>query len=105
MKWILSPQLHLDIIKELAKMCSSVFVGGSVQYAYTCIPTYPSGQIGFMICTKGDTEKDCSVVQRPPPVPPAGTPLKPLKYYSSVIHSASFALPKFAEDAIKESTS
>lgn len=33
--------LHLDIIKELAKMCHSVFEGGDVRYAFTTIPTYP----------------------------------------------------------------
>ena len=33
--------LHLPIIKELAAMCHEVFVGGSVSYAYTTIPTYP----------------------------------------------------------------
>ena len=33
--------LHLPIIKELAAMCHKVFVGGSVSYAYTTIPTYP----------------------------------------------------------------
>ena len=33
--------LHLDIIKSLAAMCHEVFKGGSVQYAYTTIPTYP----------------------------------------------------------------
>ena len=33
--------LHLDIIKTLAAMCHEVFQGGSVQYAYTTIPTYP----------------------------------------------------------------
>lgn len=33
--------LHLDIIKALAAMCKDVFVGGSVSYAYTTIPTYP----------------------------------------------------------------
>jgi spermidine synthase len=44
--------LHLDIIKALATMCSSVFQGGSVCYAVTTIPTYPSGQIGMMLCTK-----------------------------------------------------
>jgi spermidine synthase len=33
--------LHHDIIKELAAMCHEVFEGGSVQYAYTTIPTYP----------------------------------------------------------------
>ena len=33
--------LHLPIITELASMCHRVFAGGSVQYAYTTIPTYP----------------------------------------------------------------
>jgi hypothetical protein len=33
--------LHLPIITELATMCHRVFAGGSVQYAYTTIPTYP----------------------------------------------------------------
>ncbi len=32
---------HMDIIKGLANMCTSVFEGGRVQYAYTTIPTYP----------------------------------------------------------------
>lgn len=32
---------HLDIIKSLAAMCSEVFQGGAVQYAFTTIPTYP----------------------------------------------------------------
>ena len=47
---------HLEIIKSLAAMCKKVFVGGTVQYAYTTIPTYPSGQIGFMVCTKAGGE-------------------------------------------------
>lgn len=46
--------LHLDIIQALAKMCSEVFQGGSIAYAFTTIPTYPSGQIGFMMCSKGE---------------------------------------------------
>jgi spermidine synthase len=33
--------LHLDIIKALAAMCHEVFAGGSVNYAFTTIPTYP----------------------------------------------------------------
>ena len=36
--------LHLPIITELATMCHRVFAGGSVQYAYTTIPTYPRCQ-------------------------------------------------------------
>lgn len=33
--------MHLPIITELASMCHRVFAGGSIQYAYTTIPTYP----------------------------------------------------------------
>jgi hypothetical protein len=44
--------LHLPIITQLAKMCKEVFVGGKTAYAFTTIPTYPSGQIGFMMCKK-----------------------------------------------------
>jgi hypothetical protein len=29
------------VIKALVAMCKDVFVGGSVSYAYTTIPTYP----------------------------------------------------------------
>ncbi|KAI4153879.1 MAG: hypothetical protein LQ340_002044, partial [Diploschistes diacapsis] len=42
--------LHLSLIADLRKACLEVFP--NVQYAYTTIPTYPSGQIGFMVCCK-----------------------------------------------------
>jgi spermidine synthase len=47
---------------------SQVFVGGTVSYAYTCIPTYPSGQIGFMLCSKAGDAADFAKPHRPPPV-------------------------------------
>lgn len=96
--------LHLPIIKDLAAMCSRVFVGGSIQYAYTTIPTYPSGQIGFMICAKaGKTgEKlDTRVARQPLPTNPAGYP--PLRYYNQELHAASFVLPQFAKEALSDS--
>ena len=48
--------------------CLQVFVGGTVSYAYTCIPTYPSGQIGFMLCSKAGDAADFVTPHRPPPV-------------------------------------
>ena len=42
--------LHLDLIKEVLKHCNSVFP--SVDYAFTTIPTYPSGQIGRPLQSK-----------------------------------------------------
>jgi spermidine synthase len=43
-----------------------VFAGGSVCYGYTTIPTYPSGQIGMMVCCKGQP-LDVRVPRQPPP--------------------------------------
>jgi spermidine synthase len=99
--------LHLPIITALADMCASVFAGGVVRYGYTTIPTYPSGQIGFMVCAKakdgGGLPRDPSTPARPPPGPdaPGGTPGRgPLRYYSTALHSAAFTLPAFAVDAL-----
>jgi len=98
---------HLEIIKSLATMCKRVFAGGSVQYAYTTIPTYPSGQIGFMVCTKADDGglHDPRVARRSPPPPPEGSGMPPLRYYNTDLHKAAFVLPTFARDALKDSLS
>uniref|UniRef100_A0A7S1SKC8 spermidine synthase n=1 Tax=Tetraselmis chuii TaxID=63592 RepID=A0A7S1SKC8_9CHLO len=92
--------LHMPIIEEVAKMCKDIFKGGTVNYAYTTIPTYPSGQIGFMICTKKDDKKaSMKVPQRAPPGPgPMNLP--PLRYYSAEVHKASFVLPQYATSAL-----
>ena len=41
--------LHLELIGEVLSHCKEVFP--SVDYAFTTIPTYPSGQIGFLVCS------------------------------------------------------
>ena len=67
------------------------------EYAYTTIPTYPSGQIGFMVCTK-DANRNLKVPVR------SWTPEeeeKLCRYYNSEIHKASFILPTFAAKALK----
>lgn len=47
--------LHLQFIKECLMHNKKIFP--SVSYAFTMIPTYPSGQIGFMICSKNKDSK------------------------------------------------
>ena len=87
--------LHLPLITQLKKDCRSIFP--VAEYAYTTIPTYPSGQIGFMVCSKDPNAN-------------VKTPLRQwskeeedekCRYYSSEIHKASFVLPKFAEKALE----
>lgn len=46
--------LHLDLIHSVMSSCKKIFP--VVKYAYTSIPTYPSGQIGHIIaCKNGNT--------------------------------------------------
>lgn len=85
--------LHLELIGECLRECCSVFP--SVDYAFTTIPTYPSGQIGFLLCS---TSPD--VVLRRPARAPSAAMQSQLKYYSPAVHSAAFVLPSFAERAV-----
>lgn len=60
--------LHLDLIQNLVKSCRNIFPVvkyGDLRYslfshssapAYTTIPTYPCGQIGFLVCSTFPTE-------------------------------------------------
>ncbi|CAN6444430.1 unnamed protein product [Victoria cruziana] len=46
--------LGKQLIRDILTNCRGVFKG-SVRYAWTSVPTYPSGVIGFLVCsTEGD---------------------------------------------------
>jgi spermidine synthase len=85
--------LHLDLIRPLIQKISSKYT--SVEYAYTTIPTYPSGQIGFIVATKGKSD-GCKTAARIPDDAMQET----LRYYSNELHGAAFVLPAFARRAI-----
>jgi|UniRef100_A0A7R9T2P0 spermidine synthase len=95
--------LHIDLIEDLAKMCKGIFVGGSMAYGYTTIPTYPSGQIGFMMCSKpaadGSTVDFTKAKRFPRPADESA--LKPMRYYNPQVHAAAFVLPEFARAALE----
>jgi len=84
--------LHLDIIGNVLRASAEIFP--VVRYAYTSIPTYPSGQIGFIICGKDSTND----VSRPQVRD--GVDFSTLRYYSPRMHSAAFVLPSFAQRAL-----
>lgn len=82
--------LHLPLIKELRETTSAIFP--TVEYAYTTIPTYPSGQIGFTMAAKA-TGRDMK------------TPLRKVPnctYYNEAIHRAAFVLPEFGKVMLEE---
>ncbi|SPN97446.1 Spermidine synthase [Cephalotrichum gorgonifer] len=86
--------LHLPLITKLKQDCKEIFP--VAEYAYTTIPTYPSGQIGFMVCTKDATRNLKEPLRRWT----EEEELKLCKYYSADIHKAAFVLPNFAKKAL-----
>ncbi|GAB1193589.1 putrescine aminopropyltransferase [Aspergillus pseudonomiae] len=86
--------LHLSLITDLKKACKEVFP--VAEYAYTTIPTYPSGQIGFMVCCKDATRN----VREPVRKWSAEEEERLCRYYNQDIHRASFVLPNFARKAL-----
>ncbi|KAL4770289.1 Spermine/spermidine synthase-domain-containing protein [Aspergillus nidulans var. acristatus] len=86
--------LHLPLIADLKKACNEVFP--VAEYAYTTIPTYPSGQIGFMVCCK-DANRN---VKEPVRTWSREEEERLCRYYNQDIHRASFVLPNFARKAL-----
>ncbi|XP_077216767.1 spermidine synthase 1 [Tasmannia lanceolata] len=92
--------LHMHIIEDIVSVCRQIFKG-AVDYAWTTVPTYPSGVIGFMLCSTAGPTVD---FQHPVnPIDENEDQCKskgPLKFYNSQIHSAAFCLPSFAKRVI-----
>ncbi|KAL3895860.1 MAG: hypothetical protein SGPRY_013410 [Prymnesium sp.] len=87
--------LHLELIGDVLSHCKEVFP--SVDYAFTTIPTYPSGQIGFLLCSTTP-----NVMLRSPLRAPEPELAAQLKYYSTSVHAAAFVLPQFAEKVVSK---
>ncbi|XP_071806065.1 spermidine synthase-like [Asterias amurensis] len=83
--------LNLEEVKTLHKFCKTLFP--VVDYGYCTIPSYPSGQIGFTLCS---LNPDTNFRK---PIRSCTNEVKKtlnLKYYNSDIHKAAFVLPEFA---------
>lgn len=86
--------LHLDFIKNVMGYAKSVFP--SVAYAYTTVPTYPSGQIGFIICSKNEGARLNTPLREESEEDEA----KLFKYYNKEMHRAAFVLPQFSKHSL-----
>lgn len=85
-----TPWIDLGHVEKTMRHCRRHFA--SVGYALVNVPTYPSGQIGFVVASR-DAGVDLA------------TPTKKfndreveemkLRYYSSDVHGAAFVLPNF----------
>ncbi|VDP07840.1 unnamed protein product [Soboliphyme baturini] len=88
--------LHLDFIAEMCSYCRTVFP--VVSYCFVSVPTYPSGTIGFLVCCKDKVNFVTCVPQKPKRIlTDAAAERMNLRFYTSAIHEAAFALPRFAD--------
>ncbi|EDO42360.1 predicted protein [Nematostella vectensis] len=87
--------IHLPLIKSMVEFCKTLF--SVVSYGYTTIPTYPCGQIGFMLCSKDKNTRfeNPKIVLSDQQVEDLG-----FRYYNSDIHKAAFVLPQFAKKGL-----
>ncbi|KAJ0960407.1 hypothetical protein J5N97_001769 [Dioscorea zingiberensis] len=96
--------LHMHIIEDIVSVCRQIFKG-SVNYAWTTVPTYPSGVIGFMLCsTEGPVVDFQHPVNKIDECDSFNKEKGPLKFYNPEIHSAAFCLPSFAKKIIDSET-
>ncbi|MCD7456206.1 Protein O-mannosyltransferase 2 [Datura stramonium] len=95
--------LHMHIIKQIIANCRQVFKG-SVNYAWTTVPTYPTGVIGYMLCSTEGPEVDfknpVNAIDKLDETH-VNSKLGPLKFYNTDIHKAAFILPSFAKNLIE----
>ncbi len=102
---------NLDLIARLINGVKNLNVFESVEYATTQIPTYPLGQIGFIVCAKGTDPNTPGLRKRADGTPySCKVPVRrvtdePMNYYTSELHEAAFVLPKFVLDALAKGES
>ncbi|BFG32591.1 hypothetical protein CerSpe_188660 [Prunus speciosa] len=84
-------------IEHLTAKCRQKFKG-SVDYAWTIVPAYPSGVIGFLLCsTEGQFVDFRNPINPLDPNNSYGVAKEPLKFYNPEVHMAAFCLPSFAK--------
>ncbi|KAJ0971717.1 hypothetical protein J5N97_019676 [Dioscorea zingiberensis] len=95
--------LHTHLIQDMLSICRQTFKG-SVHYAWTSVPTYPSGVIGFILCsTDGPPVNFLSPINPIEKQKGAHGGRREVRFYNSEIHRAAFALPSFAKRELTSS--
>ncbi|KAF2315494.1 hypothetical protein GH714_039945 [Hevea brasiliensis] len=93
--------LHTHLIEDMITVCCEIFKG-SVHYAWASVPSYPSGVIGFLLCsTEGPPVDFLNPVNPIEKLKGAVKYKRELRFYNSEIHSAAFALPTFLKREVR----
>lgn len=88
--------LHTHLIQDMMTACHEIFKG-SVHYAWASVPTYPSGVIGFILCSTVGPPVDFKIPVNPIEKIEGALQQRELRFYNSQMHRAAFALPSFVK--------
>lgn len=89
----------LNLIEGMLHFCRTLFP--VVDYGFTTIPTYPGGQIGFVLCSLNPETNFREPIHD---FSPQQVESMKLRYYNSDVHRAAFMLPQFAKKALEGTT-
>jgi spermidine synthase len=83
--------IHLNLIRDLVGCCAEIF--DNAEYVSTMVPSFPCGQIGFVLARKGQ-QRSCRIPVRRPKFQ------SDLKWYNSELHRAAFVLPQYLKEEL-----
>ncbi|XP_046962563.1 spermidine synthase [Vanessa cardui] len=86
----------MGLVKNTLRFCKNQFPIAA--YATTSVPTYPCGQIGFVI---GSLDESVKLDQPTTKFTHEEIKNMNLRYYNSDIHKAAFSLPSFVKNEIE----
>nr|KJB52598.1 hypothetical protein B456_008G269900 [Gossypium raimondii] len=93
--------LHTHLIEDMISICRETFKG-PVHYAWASVPTYPSGVIGFLLCsTEGPPVDFLNPINPIEKLDGAYLHKRELRFYNSEMHRAAFALPSFLKREVR----
>ncbi|KAE9404950.1 saccharopine dehydrogenase [Gymnopus androsaceus JB14] len=87
--------LHLPLIKKIHSSAERIGFA-QVLYAFTTLPTYPSGQIGFLLAAKAGGPENGNLKE------PTNYPNAQTRYWNPDVHRAAFVLPEFGRTFLEQ---
>lgn len=88
---------NLSHVKETLDHCRGQFP--VVSYAFASVPSYPSGQIGFVL---GSLQENVKLEEPVYTFTNKQIDEMGMKYYTTATHRAAFTLPRYAEKFLNE---
>lgn len=90
---------NAEHVAQTLSHCQATFPAAA--YAYAAVPTYPTGQIGFVLGSLDENTKFRDPVRK---FSDDELESMQLRYYNSDIHQAAFIMPRFAQKMLSSSS-